>query len=293
MTTQQFDYFEAFSRNIGLITRKEQKILRNARVAIAGLGGVGGIHLATLARQGIGKFNISDLDSFNQVNFNRQYGANIDTLGESKSEVMKKIALAINPECEIRCFPDGICIDNINEFLEGVDIYVDGLDFFEIDVRRLLFRAAQEKGIYCVTAGPIGFSSALLVFSPEGMSFDDYFGFQDNMEEWDKIASFAVGLAPRATQFKYMSLDNVSFQEKYGPSASLSCQLCSGMAAAETLKILLGRGLVKVVPHYFQFDSYRLIYKKGYMPWGNKNPIQRLKRWWLAKKFADIMRPKV
>src|SRR3954467_6277338 len=55
-----FDYDEAFSRNIGWVTEWEQQILRTKRVAIAGMGGVGGLHLLTLARLGIGAFHISD-----------------------------------------------------------------------------------------------------------------------------------------------------------------------------------------------------------------------------------------
>ena len=50
--TSSFDYHRAFSRNIGWVTRAEQDLLRKKRVAIAGMGGVGGIHLLTLARLG-------------------------------------------------------------------------------------------------------------------------------------------------------------------------------------------------------------------------------------------------
>ena len=70
-----FNYDEAFSRNIGWVTEAEQQSLRGKRVAIAGLGGVGGVHLLTLARLGIGRFAIADLDRFDLVNFNRQVGA--------------------------------------------------------------------------------------------------------------------------------------------------------------------------------------------------------------------------
>ncbi|HSG22550.1 MAG TPA: ThiF family adenylyltransferase, partial [Azonexus sp.] len=70
MTT--FNYDEAFSRNIGWVTEAEQQRLRQSRVAIGGLGGVGGVHLLTLARLGIGRFTIADFDVFDVVNFNRQ-----------------------------------------------------------------------------------------------------------------------------------------------------------------------------------------------------------------------------
>ena len=63
-----FVYEEAFSRNIGWITKAEQQILRKKRIAIAGMGGVGGVHLLTLARLGIGAFHIADLDVFETVN---------------------------------------------------------------------------------------------------------------------------------------------------------------------------------------------------------------------------------
>lgn len=126
----EFDYFEAFSRNIGWITESEQQILRTKKVAIAGLGGVGGVHLLTLCRLGVSRFHIADFDSFDLPNFNRQAGATVSTLKQSKFEVMRRMALDINPQAEITGFPNGIDEKNIEEFLDGVDIYVDSLDFF-------------------------------------------------------------------------------------------------------------------------------------------------------------------
>ena len=99
-------YADAFARNLGLISRQEQERLRNCRVAIPGLGGVGGIHLITLARLGIGAFRIADPDSFELANFNRQYGAEVENLGRSKTDVMKAKALQVNPELEIEVLDD-------------------------------------------------------------------------------------------------------------------------------------------------------------------------------------------
>ena len=96
-----FNYDEAFSRNIGWVTRAEQAALRGKRIAIAGMGGVGGVHLLTLARLGIGAFNIADMDSFDVVNFNRQAGASMASLGRPKAEVMAEMARDINPELDI------------------------------------------------------------------------------------------------------------------------------------------------------------------------------------------------
>ena len=63
-TPPGFDYDSAFSRNLGLISPQEQQRLRHCRVAIAGLGGVGGAHVLTHVRMGIGKFHLADFDTF-------------------------------------------------------------------------------------------------------------------------------------------------------------------------------------------------------------------------------------
>jgi molybdopterin/thiamine biosynthesis adenylyltransferase len=274
----RFAYDEAFARHRGLIDRQEQDRLKRSRVAIVGMGGVGGIHLVTLARLGIGSFHVADPDTFELANFNRQTGATMRSLGRPKVDVMAEEALAINPDLEIGRFREPIGPSNIDAFLEGVDVVVDGIDFFAIDTRRLIFREARRRGIWALTAGPIGFSAASIVFSPTGMSFDDYFGIEDGMDRLDQFVCFLVGLTPRATQRPYMDLSQVDMSTGRGPSAGLACHLCSGVAAAETLKILLGRTPISPAPCYFQFDAYRQILAKGRIPWGNRNPWQRLKR---------------
>jgi len=136
-----FDYRSAFSRNLGWVTEAEQERLRHRRVAIAGLGGVGGVHLLALTRLGIGKFHIADHDRFELVNFNRQAGATVDTLGRLKVDVMADMARAINPDLDVVKFPDGISASNLDAFLEGVDVFVDGLDFFAFEIREKTFAA--------------------------------------------------------------------------------------------------------------------------------------------------------
>ena len=61
-------------------------------------------------------------------------------------------------------------------------------------------RAAAERGIYAVTAAPLGFSTAWLTFDPKGLSFDRYFDLTDEQTELEQIVAFAVGLAPALLQ---------------------------------------------------------------------------------------------
>jgi molybdopterin/thiamine biosynthesis adenylyltransferase len=172
---EPFSYREAFSRNIGWVTVAEQEHLRGRRVAIAGMGGVGGVHLLTLARLGIGAFHIADFDHFDIANVNRQVGATMRTLGQPKAEVLAQMARDINPEADIELFSDGVNEANLPAFLSGVDLYVDGLDFFAFAARQATFAACERLAIPAVTAAPLGMGAAVLTFLPGQMSFDDYF----------------------------------------------------------------------------------------------------------------------
>jgi molybdopterin/thiamine biosynthesis adenylyltransferase len=273
------DYlFEAFSRNIGIFSKKEQKRLFDARIAIPGMGGVGGTHFLTMVRTGVGNFHVADFDCYEPVNINRQVGATVSAFGRSKLEVMTEQALAVNPFISVSSFPEGIHDDNLDDFLNGVDVVIDSLDFFAFDIRRALFKRARAKGIHVITAGPLGFSSALLVFSPhKGMGFDEYFNIYNGMKPEDKYLAFAMGLAPKAVQFKYMDTSKVSLKSKKGPSLNIACQLCSAVAGAEAVKIILGRGEVKTVPYFMQFDPYTYTYVQKKLYGGSRNPVHKIK----------------
>lgn len=257
MVPSAFSYEQAFSRNIGWVTEAEQKMLRNKRIAIAGMGGVGGVHLLTLARLGIAHFHVADFDTFDVVNFNRQAGASMSHLEMPKAEVMAAMARDINPEMDIRVFPDGVSAENLDEFLAGVDLYVDGLDFFVFQMRRATFAACRAKGIPAVTAAPLGMGTAVLNFLPGGMSFDDYFGLKDCPE--DELAlRFLIGLSPAMLQRGYLvDPSRVNLVAKKGPSTVMACQLCAGVAATEVFKILTSRGRVLAAPWGIHFDAYR------------------------------------
>ncbi len=283
-----WSYEEAFCRNQGILTPDEQQTLRNSRVAIIGMGGVGGVHLMTLARLGIGKFTIADPDRYELANFNRQYGATVKTIGCQKAEVMAEQALAINPELDIRVLNEPVSEKNLDRFFDDADILVDGVDFFAIDARRLVFAEARRRGLWGITCGPHAFSAAWLIFDPNGMSFDRFFDFQDNMTEVDKIVAFAVGCVPAALHLKYLNLSTY-FRPgaRAGASLGLACHAASSIVGTETARILLNRPGIRPAPYYFQYDLYRQKLAKKRLPWGNRHPWQRVKRVWLKKKMTQ------
>jgi len=271
-----FDYQKAFSRNIGWVTEEEQNVLKAKRIAIAGLGGVGGGHLLTLARLGLTRFNISDFDEFELPNFNRQVGATMSNLHRPKLDVLTEMAKDINPDLGINTFSSGVNSDNLDLFLEGVDLYVDALDFFALDARRAVFAACAEKGIPAITAAPLGMGVALLCFLPDKMTFEQYFQLEGCSED-EQLVRFLLGLSPSMLQANYLvDASRVNFAEKRGPSTIMACELCAGVAATQVLKVLLNRGKVQAAPFGLHFDAYRNKMKTTWRPWGNRNPIQKL-----------------
>ena len=274
MTT--FDYTTAFARNIGWITPQEQEILRHKCVAIAGLGGVGGSHLLTLSRLGVGRFHIADADTFELANFNRQVGATLGHIGQSKIGVLADMALEVNPELEISKFPSGIDDNNMEDFLSDVDLYVDGLDFFAVAARRSVFAACTSLEIPAVTVAPLGVGAALLNFLPGGMTFEEYFQLEGHPEK-EQLLRFLLGLSPAMLQRAYLvHPESVDFASHKGPSTTMACEICAGIAATESLKILLRRGKVVAAPRGLHFDPYRNRLAKTWRPGGNRNPVQKL-----------------
>jgi molybdopterin-synthase adenylyltransferase len=257
-----FDYFEAFSRNVGWVTQAELRTLREKRVAIAGLGGVGGVHLLTLARLGVGRFSLAD--------------------------VLIEMARDINPDLDIRGFPEGVTEQNLPAFLDGVDLYVDSLDFFAFAARRATYAACHRLGVPTTIAVPLGMGASALTFLRGGMSFEDFF-CMEGLSELEQGIRFLVGVSPAMLQRKYVAdPTKVNLAGRRGPSTPMACQLCAGIAGTEALKILLGRGKVLAAPWGFHFDAYRNRYVKTWRPGGNRHPRQRLMIAIIRKRLAGM-----
>lgn len=273
----KFDHRTAFSRTIGFLTEKELNYLKNCRVAIAGMGGVGGIHLITLTRLGIGNFNIADFDLFELHNFNRQAGASMKTLNHPKIEIMKQQALDINPELDIREFDEGVTKENVDKFLDDVDVYVDGLDAFVLETRELVFKRCYERGIPAFTVAPLGMGFSLLSFLPRKMSFESYFGLRGR-PALEKMARFLLGLSPKLLHASSLIVPSaINIKEKRASSTPMGCVMAAGVMGSEVLKVLLKRGKIYAAPWSIQYDAYTHKFRRSYLFLGHQNPWHRFK----------------
>ena len=197
------------------------------------------------------------------------------------------MARNINSDLSLIKFSEGVNENNIDEFLHGVDLFVDGLDFFVLDMRRKIFARCVELRIPIITAAPIGMGTGYLIYQPGDMTFEDYFNFK-NLNKRQMAINFLIGLVPKAYHRHYLvDATRMDLKNEKAPSTVMGCLLSTGVVGTESLKILLKRGKVYGLPWYHHYDAYCGKWKRGWMPWGNKNPIQRIKCRQAYKIYKD------
>lgn len=144
-----------FSRTELLLGREAMERLRQSRVAVFGIGGVGGYVCEALVRSGVGAFDLIDDDKVCLTNLNRQIIATRKTVGRYKAEVMKERILEINPQADVRIHKCFFLPENADEFaFEEYDYVVDAVDTVTAKIELVL--KSNEKNvpiISCMGAG--------------------------------------------------------------------------------------------------------------------------------------------
>ena len=284
-----FDYQVAFHRNLGVISPEEQKQLQRSRVAVAGVGGMGGAIVHALTRLGIGRFTLADIDTYEMSNFNRQFGATRQTIGRKKTEVMRETVLSINPAAEVTLIDEGIRNDTLDRFLQGADLVMDAMDFNCFSERFLLYPKAREKGIWVLNTAPPGFGYTLLVFDPKGMTFEDYFDLSPQMSRQQIFLNSLIGVTPKSLLLRYIKLRKMIDHGNRFTCVSPAFFLGAGMTSTQAFCLLLKRPHAKPIPWVHQFDAYLNQRVSTYFPMGMRSPWQRIKRWFLRRLLKPLM----
>jgi hypothetical protein len=135
-----------FARTQLLLGPEAMEKLAHSRVAVFGVGGVGGYVCEALARSGVGAFDLIDDDKVCLTNINRQIIATRKTIGKYKVEVMRERILDINPSADIRVYKCFFLPENADEFpFDEYDYVVDAVDTVTAKIE--LVMKAQEKGV--------------------------------------------------------------------------------------------------------------------------------------------------
>ena len=144
-----------YSRTERMLGEEAVERLKGARVAVFGVGGVGGFCIEALARAGVGALDLIDSDTVAESNLNRQIIATRETIGEYKTTVMKNRILSINPDAKITTY--NLFFDNNTSHLfdfSAYDYVVDAIDSVRGKIEIIkLSKAAGTRVISCMGAG--------------------------------------------------------------------------------------------------------------------------------------------
>ncbi|MDB5530072.1 MAG: thiamine biosynthesis protein ThiF [Devosia sp.] len=138
-----FSYAEFTNRNLGFVDAEGQEKLRKATVFVCGTGGMGGAAVLALARAGVGKLILADIDTFEIGNMNRQVFAFMDTVGQHKAQATAEIVRTINPEIETVIYGDD-WPDHVGESVAAAAVTINGTD--DLAAGLLLYRTARAAG---------------------------------------------------------------------------------------------------------------------------------------------------
>ena len=118
-----------YTRTVAVLGEAAIEKLKNTRVAVFGVGGVGSYTVEALARAGVGKIDLIDNDTFNVTNINRQLYATHKTIGKYKVDVARERILDINPDCDVTAHKMFYLPENADELdLAQYDYIVDAID---------------------------------------------------------------------------------------------------------------------------------------------------------------------
>jgi len=142
---------EIYNRTLLLIGETNLQKIKNSKVCICGVGGVGSYVLEALARTGIGKITIIDKDDVDITNINRQLIATLDNVGKSKVEEAKKRIKSINPEIQITSIQDFIDDTNTEKYITSdYDYVIDAID--SVDSKIAIIKRCKQSGIKIISS---------------------------------------------------------------------------------------------------------------------------------------------
>lgn len=146
---------DQFFRTYLLFGKDSMENLKNAHVAVFGIGGVGSFTVEALVRSGIGELSIIDFDTIDISNVNRQLPAMISTVGKLKTQVLKERIMDINPDIKLHIFSEKYLPENSAHFFEKkYDYVVDAIDIVTSKIH--LIKTCKDNNIPIISSMGMG-----------------------------------------------------------------------------------------------------------------------------------------
>ena len=247
--TPDFDYAVMTHRNTGFVTEAEQARLRATPVFVCGVGGMGGAAVQSLARAGMERLAIADMDVFEVSNLNRQVFADLQTVGKGKVEATVERLAAINPGLRPVTFgPEWT--GRLDEILATYKIVVNGMDDLAAGIH--LYRKAREHGATVIDAYTSPLPSVTLV-RPGDPRPEERLGFPTLGKPWDALSA-ADADACKMAEATYVMVHSSSAEhidldfaaellagKRSRPSFAPMVILTGNLMAYEAVKLALGK----------------------------------------------------
>lgn len=209
---------DRYARNMKTFSMEDQLLLLKSQVTVVGLGGLGGVTAEILAREGVGRLNLIDGDSFEDTNLNRQLFSTPGLLNVLKIEGAVKRISEINPSIDVDTFNEFLDSKNADDMIDGSDVVVDCLD--NLQTRFILENAAKRNGIPMVSAAIAGNTGHVTTIFPDDPGLSSIYGseYMEGASAMQKGAEISLGCLAHTVSF----------------TASLEC--------SEVIKILIKNG---------------------------------------------------
>lgn len=246
---EPFTYAALTTRNIGFVSQAEQERLHSARIFVCGTGGMGGAALMALARAGVGKFVIADIDEFEVSNLNRQVFAFSDTIGRHKAEASADVLRRINPQIELEVLKSDWPA-HLQRVAGEVRLVINGTD--DLGAGLNLYRTSRQAGIPVIDAYASPLPSVYVTRAGEPMP-EERLGYPTLGKPWaditaeDRAAAFqaeAIHVLVHSTSRRYVDLDAAG-EVAAGRRSRMSFApmvITTGMLMAyEAIALLLGK----------------------------------------------------
>ncbi len=205
---------ERYIRNFNTLSQDEQTVLSESRVAVIGLGGLGGGVVEMLARIGVGTLVLMDGDAFETSNLNRQILATEALVGHSKASAARARVKAINTTVQVTACHDFLDNKNADATVKGCDLVIDCLD--SIETRFLLESACKRAEIPLVSGAIAGTLGQVITIFPRDPGLALVYG--------DRSSTRADGVERQMGTLPYTAM------------------FVAAIESSEAVKVLLNRG---------------------------------------------------
>jgi len=253
---------ELRSRNLGLLTEDDHKLINDTTLLIAGCG-VGSLIAISAARLGFEKFILVDGDRVEASNINRQ-GYTTRDIGKYKVVALAQRILHINPHAEITKIHQFVDTKNAEKLVKDSDIIIDAIDPQAVLAEIAIHRYAQQYHKYVIQPYDAGWGGFIFIFDPKAHSYENCLGLDPEVplgeineeEAFGKVAQFLMSHMPDYVQ--KIGLEIMEGKRKNFPQPVTAVYIIASMAVIAAKKIALNLPVV-VMPKFAKFDPSEVL----------------------------------